>query len=144
MKEFKRRADGTVEIGGWAGTPVGDGTPLILFVLAGGKTVLHVETEGTDPDAAHVLALTDAGASNVKFAGSFACTAGEPIRDRDHDQPAHLFGAVPALSLTFSGPICRRIRRIPLDLGWSAGTRAAAGTPVRLRRIGPPQVLPKP
>ena len=80
VKEFKRRPDGKVEIGGWAGTPVGDGTPLILFVLAGGKTVLHVETAGTDPDAAQVLALTDAGASNIKFAGSFACTAGEPIR----------------------------------------------------------------
>jgi hypothetical protein len=73
LTEFKRLADGRVEIGGWAGSLKGDGTPLILFVLAGRTTVLQVETEGPDLNAAQTLELTDAGATNVKFVGAFAC-----------------------------------------------------------------------
>jgi hypothetical protein len=73
LTEFKRLADGRVEIGGWAGSLKGDGTPLILFALAGRTTVLQVETEGPDLNAAQTLELTDAGATNVKFVGNFAC-----------------------------------------------------------------------
>jgi membrane protease YdiL (CAAX protease family) len=80
LTEFKRLADGRVEIGGWAGSLKSDGTPLILFVLAGRTTVLKVETEGPDLNAAQTLELTDAGASNIKFVGAFDCQAGEPIR----------------------------------------------------------------
>ena len=80
LTEFKRLADGRVEIGGRAGSLKSDGTPLILFVLAGRTTVLKVETEGPDLNAAQTLELTDAGASNIKFVGAFDCQAGEPIR----------------------------------------------------------------
>jgi membrane protease YdiL (CAAX protease family) len=80
LTEFKRLGDGRVEIGGWAGSLKGDGTPLILFVLAGRTSLLQVETEGPDPNAAQTLELTDAGASNTKFTGIFSCKSGEPLR----------------------------------------------------------------
>src|SRR5579862_1591454 len=80
LTEFKRLADDRVEIGGWAGSLKGDGTPLTLLVLAGHMSVLQVETEGTDLNAARTLELTDTGASNIKFTGTFACQIGEPIR----------------------------------------------------------------
>jgi hypothetical protein len=80
LTEFKRLSGDRVEIGGWAGSLKGDGTPLTLLVFAGQKGVLRVETEGPDLNAARMLELTDTGASNIKFTGTFACQIGEPIR----------------------------------------------------------------
>jgi hypothetical protein len=80
LTEFKRLSGDRGETGGWAGSLKGDGTPLSLLVLAGQKSVLQVETEGTDLNAARTLELTDTGASNIKFTGTFACQIGEPVR----------------------------------------------------------------
>jgi hypothetical protein len=57
----------------------GDGSPLVILVLAGNKTIFQGETEDAREDFARLYALTDAAARNVKFNGTFSCQAGEPL-----------------------------------------------------------------
>jgi hypothetical protein len=57
----------------------GDGSPLVILVLAGNKTIFQGQTEGAREDFARGFMLTDAAARNVRFSGAFLCKAAEPL-----------------------------------------------------------------
>jgi hypothetical protein len=80
VDQFRRLPNGKVELSGWAADRPGDGTPMVLFVLAGNTTIFQTKTEGGREDVARTLMLTDAAARNVKFYGAFTCKAKEPLR----------------------------------------------------------------
>jgi membrane protease YdiL (CAAX protease family) len=76
---FRRRANGQVEIAGFAGDMPGDGSPLAVLVLAGNKIIFQDETNGARDDIARIFGFTDAAAHNVGFSGALSCNAGEPL-----------------------------------------------------------------
>jgi hypothetical protein len=57
----------------------GDGTPLVILVLAGNKAIFQSQINGAREDIARHFMLTDAAARNVIFKGAFSCTASEPL-----------------------------------------------------------------
>ena len=79
VERATRLANGQVEIAGWAADMPGDGSPLVILVLAGNKTIFQAQTEGAREDAARAFNLTDAAARNVRFSGAFLCKAAEPL-----------------------------------------------------------------
>ena len=79
IERLTRLPNGQVEIAGVAADMPGDGRPLLILVLAGGKTVFQGETAGARADVARMFDLTDAAARQVIFKGTMACTAGEPL-----------------------------------------------------------------
>jgi membrane protease YdiL (CAAX protease family) len=79
VERASRLANGQVEIVGLAADMPGDGSPLVILVLAGNKTIFQGQTEGAREDFARMYALTDAAARNVRFSGAFLCKAAEPL-----------------------------------------------------------------
>ena len=79
LERLTRLANGQVEIVGLAADMPGDGSPLVILVLAGNKTIFQGQTEGAREDLARGFMLTDAAARNVRFSGAFLCQAAEPL-----------------------------------------------------------------
>ena len=79
FKEMIRLTNGQVEFAGAAANLPGDESPLVIFILAGHKTIFQVQTAGAQEDFARKFMLTDAAARNVKFSGTFSCVAKEPL-----------------------------------------------------------------
>ena len=79
LERLTRLANGQVEIIGLAADMPGDGSPLVILVLAGNKTIFQGQTEGAREDFARGFMLTDAAARNVRFSGAFLCQAAEPL-----------------------------------------------------------------
>jgi len=79
LERLTRHANGQVEIIGLAADMPGDGSPLVILVLAGNKTIFQGQTEGAREDFARGFMLTDAAARNVRFSGAFLCQAAEPL-----------------------------------------------------------------
>jgi hypothetical protein len=79
LERLTRLANGQVEIVGLAADMPGDGSPLVILVLAGNKTIFQGQTEGAREDFARGFMLTDAAARNVRFSDAFLCQAAEPL-----------------------------------------------------------------
>ena len=79
LERLTRQANGQVEIAGLAADMPGDGSPLLVLVLAGDKIIFQAETAGARADFARGFMLTDAAARRVIFNGTLSCTAAEPL-----------------------------------------------------------------
>ena len=91
VERLARLANGQVEISGLAADMPGDESPLLILVLAGGKTILQAETAGAHTNFTRMFNLTDAAARHIVFNGTLSCTAGEP-----------LLGVVTARTMTYA------------------------------------------
>jgi hypothetical protein len=67
VERATRLANGQVEIVGLAADMPGDGSPLVILVLAGNKTIFQGQSEGAREDFARMYALTDATKTYASF-----------------------------------------------------------------------------
>jgi hypothetical protein len=80
IDKLSRNPDGQWEMAGALTDMPGDGTPMVMVMLAGGKPIFQVQAAGAAPEAfARLLALTDAAARNAGLGGAFSCRPGEPL-----------------------------------------------------------------
>ena len=100
---IRRRANGQVEIVGFAGDIPGDGNPLAVLVLAGNTIIFQGQTHGARDDIARIFGFTDAAARNVGFSGALSCSAGGPLRVVDTMGATDLVRRLEALNQRFPG-----------------------------------------
>lgn len=75
-----RRVDNErVTMKGWAVDKTGSSPRLTIVAFAGGTHVMTTVTDGARKDIAQMFALSDAGARNVSFEASFACSPGQNL-----------------------------------------------------------------
>ena len=55
IETTSRQPDGTLRVSGWAADGTGDGSPMLVVVLANGKVLLRMSTKGTRNDVQQVL-----------------------------------------------------------------------------------------
>jgi hypothetical protein len=78
--DWIRRIDNErVAIKGWAVDKTGSSSQLTIIAFAGGTHVLTTATDGPRNDIAQMFALSGAGARNVSFEASFACSPGQTL-----------------------------------------------------------------
>jgi hypothetical protein len=78
--DWIRRIDNErVAIKGWAVAKTGSSSQLTIIAFAGGTHVLTTATDGPRNDIAQMFALSGAGARNVSFEASFACSPGQTL-----------------------------------------------------------------
>jgi hypothetical protein len=79
IESIRRFDNERVTIKGWAVDKTGSSTQLTVIAFAGGTHVLTTVTNGPRKDIAQMFALSDAGARNVSFEASFACSPGQNL-----------------------------------------------------------------
>ena len=79
IDEIKRLDGERVAIKGWVVDGTASGSSLTVLAFAGGTHVLTAMTSGERPDVAKIFGLSDAGARNVAFQGTFRCSPGESL-----------------------------------------------------------------
>ena len=79
IEGIKRTDNERVTIKGWAVDTTASSSSLTIVAFAGGPHVLTTTTTGARKDIAQILGLSDAGARNISFEGSFACGPGKNI-----------------------------------------------------------------
>jgi hypothetical protein len=79
IESIRRFDNERVTIKGWAVDKTGSSTQLTIIAFAGGTHVLTTVTNGPRKDIAQMFALSGAGARNVSFEASFACSPGQNL-----------------------------------------------------------------
>jgi hypothetical protein len=79
IEEIKRIDDDRVAIKGWVVDAAASGSSLTVLAYAGGMLVLSAMTSGPRQDVAQMFGLSDAGAANVAFQGTFRCAPGQKL-----------------------------------------------------------------
>ena len=72
---FSRINEREVKVGGWVADPLGDSTPLKVFVFLNGSLVASGQTGGEHPELMNALHLSHS--ENLVFSLAFNCRPGD-------------------------------------------------------------------
>ena len=79
IEEIKRLDGERVMIKGWAVDAAANDSSLTVMAFAGGRHVLTTVSSGARKDVAQMFGLSDAGAANASFLGTFKCGQGQNL-----------------------------------------------------------------